>query len=353
MELHFITRVEAPFYDPAIRRKRGDFTPELLEAFFRGCLKFNGKKEDQRMFMCCQVKPYNDCIKRWDRQAKRTPNNIIGMTGLVFDLDCKPPLPPIDAEWFIRGYLKYQAISASSASSTKAYPRGRVVVPLLRVVTLAEYRRLVRAYVVGLGAQYPELAIDCVTALDHTTDQPNRAYYLPQTPTTGGEPWIVSAPDLPVLDPDRVLMQIPELPKRKHAPPKLNIPVDDALLDYVIRCLQSFDSSDETDRWQTSNSLANTFGVNEDEELADNERERLQALHEKARDAWITWATRAPGYSDQQASVKWEHSAKRDYVVPIGMVIKKIPAARRAANEETFKQGLIKSGFMSRQLGNR
>jgi hypothetical protein len=288
------------------------------------------------MFLCAQVKPFTECTKRWDKAAKRCHDNIVGMSCLTFDLDNKAPLPVIHPEFFIRGYLRHQAISASSASSQVDYPRGRVVVPLTREVTIEEYKRLVRAFVAGLSAAHPELAMDEVTALDPTTDQPNRAYYLPQTPTTGAAPFIVSAPELPVLDPDKVLKTIPELRKPSKKPPTLNIAVDDALLDYVIKCLYSFDPTDETDRWQTANSIANTF-VDEDD----------PTLNHRAREAWIAWATRAPGYCEERANVKWEDAQRRGYTVPIGMIIRKIPAKKRAANEQTLKDQLKAGGFFA------
>jgi hypothetical protein len=165
-------------------------------------------------------------------------------------------------------------------------------------------------------------------------------YYLPQSPTTGAGPFIISAPDLPVFDVTKELPLIPQLskPKPKQQAEK-QIEATEELLEYATKCLYNFDPDDEDDRFMTACAMCQTF--------AD------PAFADRAETAWQDWYRQATNWTDTKAGKKWHDAGRTDAVtgqliapeISIAFVLRKRPSKVRKAADKQFKEQLVAGGF--------
>lgn len=276
-----------------------------LNDFFVEKYQYDGPKENYLMFIMGELKgeiPEGQKINRCDV-------NVLCMSALVFDIDNGAEKHIVIDPFTFAKELDCKCLLASSASSTKDHPRGRIIVPCTRDITSDEYRRIQRVVYRHYYLKFWSRGMTEENfVLDRKMMTTSQAYYLPQQPTDKVNGFgFVEAFNGPLFDPDAYLMQLPpaESPsgrkpparkpsKRGHEPSKTASALS---LEQAIEGLNFFDAGDPKDRFMTCLVFAKNWPY--------------------GRSAWESW--------HRAGSTKWEDRKdfgslrlmKADFVVQI------------------------------------
>jgi hypothetical protein len=217
-----------------------DVTFDQLHGLFMKRLEYDGLKEGNIMFIMGELKadiPQGGSINRCDE-------NVISMSALVFDIDNKAQLPTVTDPYKFAADLGHKCLLASSASSTRDFPRARIIMPATRPMAPdVEYRRIQSELYGAFSKDHP--------SLDKGMIVPSQAYYFPQQPRDKVNGLcFVQVFDGPLFDPDEYLKRLPPA-REKIAPVKPKRAFEPLTLDQALEALAYFDAGNDTDRFMT------------------------------------------------------------------------------------------------------
>lgn len=219
----------------------------------------------------------------FDDTNKRTEDHLVARTLLTLDCD-DAGMGQDELELHLQLSIDCAFIAYSTYSHTADHPRVRIVVPLSRDVSAAEYRVLARKFGETLG-------ID----LDECSYKPNQAMFLPACPE-GVEPWAISHEG----DAYRVPDDIMPIALVQNTTDDLDQAVIDEPLeltdDEINAYLYAYPSSGlDYDAWLTVGA----------------------ALHHQYRgtkagyDVWLQWSKLSAKHDDAMMPTKWRSFGKR------------------------------------------
>jgi hypothetical protein len=228
-----------------------DATFDQLCGLFLKRLQYDGHKEGNMMFIMGELK--GDILA--GNKINRCDENVISMSALVFDIDNKAGVAITDPFKFAAD-LGHKVLLASTASSTREFPRARIVMPATRAMTVEDFRRIQTALFDAFKREHP--------ALDPDMKRPSQAYYMPQQPTDKVDGYgFVEVIDGPLFDPDAYLKRLRPEPKKRKAPLKKSVGYDPLTLDQALEALSFFNAGDDKDRFMTCLVFIKNFPLSE------------------------------------------------------------------------------------------
>lgn len=281
MKISFVSDIKSPLRDPRIKHEADLDFDRLCRLFEERVKRFNGEKSASKMFLMAEAKPFNQCkLRAWDKLPSRCKDNFLFATALTLDIDNQAGMPVIDPIQLVRTFpvwalkdrkktpIAVQAVAASSASSRKQYPKGRVVIPLTRGVTPDELFKIMTVILDRIIAKHPELVKDGATAVDTVCRNVSQPYYLPQSPDVNRVPADEAYPFFhvshgAVVDPDALLASFTKAELKRFEPkPVVAGPVDtsDFNLKRIAHALKALNPGDHFDRHRSSVAMWQAFG---------------------------------------------------------------------------------------------
>jgi hypothetical protein len=267
-----------------------DASFDEIHELFLDRLAYDGPKEGNMMFVMGELK---DTIPEGNK-INRCDANVITMSALVFDIDNKTEIATVTDRFKFAGDLGHKCLLASSASSTRDFPRARVIMPSTRPMTPREYRRIQCELFNAFKTQHPSLDKDMVT--------PSQAYYLPQQPTDKlNGLGFVEVFDGPLFDPGEYLKRLP--PERVETAPKAKRAYEPLTVEQAIEDLRFFNAGDDKDRFMTCMVFAKNWPL---------ARSSWEAWHRagstkwmKRKDVWNTQEKRIHNASYRAVDIGW------------------------------------------------
>jgi hypothetical protein len=217
-----------------------DASFDEIHELFLDRLAYDGPKEGNMMFVMGELK---DTIPEGNK-INRCDANVITMSALVFDIDNKTECSTVTDPFKFAAESGHKCLLASSASSTRDFPRARLILPSTRPMTPEkEYRRIQCELFNAFKAQHPSLDKDMMT--------PSQAYYFPQQPLDKVNGYcFVEVFDGPLFDPDEYLKRLP--PERVETARIKSVREYEPLsLDQALEALNFFDAGNDKDRFMT------------------------------------------------------------------------------------------------------
>jgi hypothetical protein len=279
-----------------------DITFDELHMFFLKKFEYDGPKEGNIMFVMGEL---NSSVPE-DGSINRRDDNVLTMSALIFDIDNKSETSVVTDPFKFASDLGQKCILASSASSTKDFPRARIVVPSFRPVTQREYQRIQAELHNAFKRDNP--------SLDRRMTVPSQAYYFPQQPTDKVQGYgFLRVFDGPLFDPDEYLKRLPiervetvsSRRVREYAP---------LSLDQAIEALRYFDAGDDKDRFMTCLVFAKNWP--EARSLWEDWHVSGSTKWANRKDIWSTQAKRVDQASYRKIDIGWfvKEAKKRSWL---------------------------------------
>jgi hypothetical protein len=313
IDLHFtfFESVFAPLHGqniPRLKANNAVMPFDMAVKFFERLQSWSGSKDKASMFNLTRCKPYAECKlrgplnskgkpDRWHGWASACDDNVVGVTGVLWDVDNDPDkgFPAvIDPYWFAEHVLKTKCVVISTASSTPAFPRARIVEPVTREMLPEEAKLIAKLRQQRFKKDHPEFEnVEHKTAVDASAEQISHRFYLPQQPTKADGVAFLKVFDGPVFDVDAFLASVTAKERKDATRKKVEPTITSTSHAEMLRalwCLQALDPTDEKDRSMSANALHH-FG-------------------DRPFQWWSDWILAVlPGYDTQ---AKWDKCAKRE-----------------------------------------
>ncbi len=140
-----------------------------------------------------KIKDVGGFVGGYLREGRRLKGYVEFRQLVALDVD----FGGLDA-WRAFELLDHAGAMYTTHKHTPESPRYRIVIPLSRRVSPEEYEAVARMIASWLGIDH----------FDDTTYQPSRLMYYPSTPRDGE--YLFDAIDAPIIDPDKVLAELPD-----------------------------------------------------------------------------------------------------------------------------------------------
>ena len=173
----------------AVKWTNGDTTMEALKARFQSTVRTTETIEEYRKMSKAQqadIKDVGGFVGGHLRNGRRKKGYVLCRSMLTLDIDFGAP-----GVWEnVISRLPYQCLCHSTHKHTPEQPRLRLVIPLSREVSEAEYEPMARMFAKEVG----------IDMFDDSTYEANRLMYWPSTSANGE--YVFREKDGAALDPD-------------------------------------------------------------------------------------------------------------------------------------------------------
>jgi len=176
----------------AVKWKNGDTTMEALKARFQNTVRTTETIEEYRKMSKAQqadIKDIGGFVGGHLRNGRRKKGYVLCRSMLTLDMDYGEP----DVWDTTISKLSYQCLCHSTHKHTPENPRLRLVIPLSREISEAEYEPVARMFAKEVG----------IDMFDDSTYEANRLMYWPSTSVNGE--YVFKEKDGIALNPDDYL----------------------------------------------------------------------------------------------------------------------------------------------------